>query len=151
MLHALLATCEVKDLRELLRDCRGRRSETERDKRQTKLFHILLYSHFRTTWCRPSSTLTMSWSIFFRKALAIVNDSSPWILDSITISHIALSATWWSRCSINFPVWNHLVVLCNDHGSGRQTGFFREGTQHSGIEKLVGVECHSEMIGCRGV
>jgi len=44
MSHVLLATDEAKDLRELLRDCIGRRSETERDKRRTKLFHILLYS-----------------------------------------------------------------------------------------------------------
>jgi hypothetical protein len=44
MTHVLLATDEASDLRELLRDCVGRRSDSERDKRRIKLFHILLHS-----------------------------------------------------------------------------------------------------------
>merc|ERR1740124_75598 len=40
----MFCTEEAKDLRELLKDCIGKRRGNERDKRRTKLFHILLYS-----------------------------------------------------------------------------------------------------------
>jgi Vacuolar protein 14 C-terminal Fig4p binding len=74
MSHVLLATDETKCLRELLRDCIGRQTHSERDKRRTKLFHILLYSFSHNL---VASTSLCLWAGAYRTASYFLQSIDP--------------------------------------------------------------------------
>ncbi|KAI2500207.1 Vacuolar protein 14 C-terminal Fig4p binding [Fragilaria crotonensis] len=74
MSHVLLVTNETKALRELLRDCIGRRTESERDKRRMKLFHILLYSFSHNL---VASTSLCLWAGAYRTASYFLQSIDP--------------------------------------------------------------------------
>lgn len=78
MSHVLLSTEEAKDMRDLLKDCIGRRSDAERDKRRTKLFHILLYSFSHNLVASISLCL---WAGAFRTASAFLQRIDPLDID----------------------------------------------------------------------
>mmetsp|Transcript_26943 Transcript_26943/g.40906 ORF Transcript_26943/g.40906 Transcript_26943/m.40906 type:complete len:406 (+) Transcript_26943:266-1483(+) len=78
MSHVLLSTEEAKDLRDLLKDCIGRRSEAERDKRRTKLFHILLYSFSHNLVVSVSLSL---WAGAFKSASTFLQRIDPLDID----------------------------------------------------------------------
>lgn len=44
MCHVLLNAKEAKELRDVIKDCIGQQTESERDRRRARLFHILLHS-----------------------------------------------------------------------------------------------------------
>lgn len=74
MTHVLLATDEATDLRELLRDCIGKRTDTERDKRRIKLFHILLHSFSHNLVASVSLCL---WGGAYRTAAYFLQNIDP--------------------------------------------------------------------------
>jgi hypothetical protein len=74
MSRVLLVTDETTSLRELLRDCIGRRTESERDKRRMKLFHILLYSFSHNL---VASTSLCLWAGAYRTASYFLQSIDP--------------------------------------------------------------------------
>jgi hypothetical protein len=74
MSHVVLCTEEAKDLRDLLQDCIGIQSGSNRDRRRTRLFHILLYSFSHNL---VSSISLCLWAGAFRTASVFLQRINP--------------------------------------------------------------------------
>jgi Vacuolar protein 14 C-terminal Fig4p binding len=74
MSNVLLVTNETNGLRELLRDCIGKQSNSERDKRRVKLFHILLHSFAHNLM---ASTALCLWAGAYRSATYFLQNIHP--------------------------------------------------------------------------
>jgi hypothetical protein len=74
MSHVLLNAKEAKDLRDLVKDCIGHKSESERDRRRAQLFHILLHSFSHNL---VSTTALCLWGGAFRTASIFLRGIDP--------------------------------------------------------------------------
>ena len=74
MCHVLLNSREAKDLRDILKDCIGYRSDSERDRRRTRLFYIILYCFSHNL---VASTALCLWGGAFRTASLFLRNIDP--------------------------------------------------------------------------
>ncbi len=74
MCHVLLNSWETKRLREILKDCIGYRSESETDRRRTRLFHIILHCFSHNL---VASTALCLWGGAFRTASLFLRNIDP--------------------------------------------------------------------------
>lgn len=74
MCHVLLNSREAKSLRDLLKDCIGHRTESERDRRRTRLFQIILYCFSHNL---VASTALCLWGGAFRTASLFLRNIDP--------------------------------------------------------------------------
>lgn len=72
--HVLLNSQEAKSLRDSLRDCIGHRSDSELDRRRTRLFHILLHCFAHNL---VASTALCLWGGAFRTASLFLSSIDP--------------------------------------------------------------------------
>jgi hypothetical protein len=74
MCHVLLNSREAKSLRDLLKDCIGHRTDSERDRRRTRLFQIILYCFSHNL---VASTALCLWGGAFRTASLFLRNIDP--------------------------------------------------------------------------
>lgn len=74
MCHVLLNSREAKSLRDLLKDCIGHRIDSERDRRRTRLFQIILYCFSHNL---VASTALCLWGGAFRTASLFLRNIDP--------------------------------------------------------------------------
>ena len=122
MSHVLLATDEAKDLRELLRDCIGKGTKSERDKRRTKLFHILLYSFSHNL---TASTSLCLWAGAYRTASCFLQSIDPLDIHLIFLLEVDQMVELLER-----PLFRHLHLRMfeadeNPHSEGSGAMLFR--------------------------
>lgn len=122
MSHVLLATDETKELRELLRDCIGKESKSERDKRRTKLFHILLYSFSHNL---AASTSLCLWAGAYRTASCFLQSIDPLDINLVFLLEVDQMVELLER-----PLSRHLHLRMleadeNPHSEGSGAMLFR--------------------------
>jgi hypothetical protein len=74
MCHVLLNAKEANELRNVLKDCIGQRGESERDRRRSRLFHILLHSFSHNLVATTSLCL---WGGAFRTTSLLLKSINP--------------------------------------------------------------------------
>jgi hypothetical protein len=122
MSHVLLVTDETKDLRELLPDCIGKESKSERDKRRTKLFHILLYSFSHNL---AASTSLCLWGGAYRTASCFLQSIDPLDINLVFLLEVDQMAELLER-----PLFRHLHLRMfeadeDPHSEGSGAMLFR--------------------------
>lgn len=74
MCHVLLNSRETKSLRDILKECIGSRTDSDRDHRRTRLFHILLHCFSHNL---VASTALCLWGGAFRTASLFLRNIDP--------------------------------------------------------------------------